>query len=46
MRVETLSGEERERIYAAQVQVMPGFGEYAEKTAGIRTIPVVALHRI
>ena len=46
VRVETLSGEERERIYAAQVEAMPGFGEYAEKTAGIRTIPVVALHRV
>ena len=45
VRVETLSGEERERIYAAQVEVMPGFGEYEQKTAGIRTIPVVALHR-
>ena len=31
VRVETLSGEERERIYAAQVQVMPGFGEYARR---------------
>lgn len=46
VRVETLSGEERERIYAAQVEVMPGFGEYERKTEGIRTIPVVALHRV
>ena len=46
VRVETLSGEERERIYAAQTEIMPGFGEYAEKTEGIRVIPVVALHRV
>lgn len=46
VRVETLSGEERERIYAAQVDAMPGFGEYAAKVEGIRVIPVVALHRV
>ncbi|WP_375500416.1 nitroreductase/quinone reductase family protein [uncultured Jatrophihabitans sp.] len=46
VRVETLSGEERERIFAAQVEVMPGFADYAEKTEGIRVIPVVALHRV
>jgi deazaflavin-dependent oxidoreductase (nitroreductase family) len=43
--VTNLTGEERDRIYAAQVIKMPGFGEYAEKTAGIRTIPVLALTR-
>lgn len=43
--VTEVSGEERDRIYAAQVERMPGFGEYAEKTAGIRTIPVLALTR-
>jgi deazaflavin-dependent oxidoreductase (nitroreductase family) len=46
VRVETLSGEERERIYAAQVEAMPGFAGYADKVEGIRTIPVVALHRV
>ncbi len=46
VRVETLSGEERERIYDAQVEVMPGFADYAAKADGIRTIPVVALHRV
>jgi deazaflavin-dependent oxidoreductase (nitroreductase family) len=40
-----LSGDERDRVYAAQVQRMPGFGEYATKTAGIRTIPVLELTR-
>ncbi len=43
--VSEVSGEERDRIYAAQVERMPGFGEYAEKTAGIRVIPVVRLTR-
>ncbi|HEY5457832.1 MAG TPA: nitroreductase family deazaflavin-dependent oxidoreductase [Acidothermaceae bacterium] len=43
--VTELKGAERDRIYAEQVKVMPGFGEYEEKTAGIRTIPVLALRR-
>lgn len=43
--VRDLQGEERDRVYAAQVAVMPGFGEYEEKTKGIRTIPVLALTR-
>jgi deazaflavin-dependent oxidoreductase (nitroreductase family) len=41
--VTELSGAERDRVYAAQVQRMPGFGEYEEKTKGIRTIPVLQL---
>jgi deazaflavin-dependent oxidoreductase (nitroreductase family) len=43
--VTELSGDERDKVYAEQVAVMPGFGEYEEKTAGIRTIPVLALTR-
>ena len=43
--VRELEGEERDRVYAAQVAVAPGFGEYEEKTKGIRTIPVLALTR-
>jgi deazaflavin-dependent oxidoreductase (nitroreductase family) len=43
--VSELTGDERDRIFAEQVRRRPGFGEYAEKTAGIRTIPVLALHR-
>ncbi|WP_375486160.1 nitroreductase/quinone reductase family protein [uncultured Jatrophihabitans sp.] len=46
VRVETLSGEERERIYGSQAEAYPGFAGYAEKTEGIRVIPVVALHRV
>ena len=43
--VTEVSGDERDRIYAEQVKRMPGFGEYAEKTEGIRKIPVLRLTR-
>jgi deazaflavin-dependent oxidoreductase (nitroreductase family) len=43
--VTELSGDERDRIYAEQVKRMPGFGEYEQKTEGIRTIPVLRLTR-
>jgi deazaflavin-dependent oxidoreductase (nitroreductase family) len=43
--VTELTGAERERIFAEQAGRYPGFAEYAEKTAGIRTIPVLALRR-
>ena len=43
--VSELTGEERDRIFEEQARRFPGFGEYAEKTAGIRTIPVLALRR-
>ena len=38
-----LEGEERDRLFAKQVDVMPGFGEYQAKAG--RVIPVVALTR-
>lgn len=38
-----ITGEERDRIYARQAQLYPGFAEYQEKTS--RVIPVVALDR-
>jgi len=38
-----LTGEARDRIFAKQAELMPGFAEYQEKTT--RTIPVVALKR-
>ena len=44
-KITELSGDERDRVYAEQVQHMPGFGEYAQKTEGIRTIPVLHLTR-
>jgi deazaflavin-dependent oxidoreductase (nitroreductase family) len=43
--VSRLEGEERDRIFAEQASRYPGFAEYATKTAGIRTIPVLALRR-
>jgi deazaflavin-dependent oxidoreductase (nitroreductase family) len=43
--VSEVEGEARERIFAEQVRRYPQFGEYAEKAAGVRTIPVVALRR-
>jgi deazaflavin-dependent oxidoreductase (nitroreductase family) len=43
--VRDVTGEERDRIYAEQVRRYPQFGEYEQKTAGIRTIPVLALRR-
>ncbi|MDQ1701160.1 MAG: hypothetical protein QOF57_412 [Frankiaceae bacterium] len=44
--VTEVTGDERDRIYAAQVADFPGFGDYEEKTAGIRTIPVLQLTRV
>jgi deazaflavin-dependent oxidoreductase (nitroreductase family) len=43
--VTEVAGERRDRIYAEQASRYPGFAEYEEKTAGIRTIPVLALRR-
>ena len=41
--VRELHGEEHDRIYAEQASRYPGFAEYAEKTAGVRTVPVLEL---
>jgi deazaflavin-dependent oxidoreductase (nitroreductase family) len=43
--VTELTGEERDRVYAEQARRYPGFAEYEQQTAGIRTIPVLALTR-
>jgi deazaflavin-dependent oxidoreductase (nitroreductase family) len=43
--VREVTGADRDRIYAAQASRYPGFAGYEEKTKGIRTIPVLALHR-
>jgi deazaflavin-dependent oxidoreductase (nitroreductase family) len=45
VKVTEVTGDERDRIYAEQVKRMPGFGDYAKKTEGIRTIPVLRLTR-
>jgi deazaflavin-dependent oxidoreductase (nitroreductase family) len=42
-RAVTITGEERDRLYARQVERAPQFGEYQQKTT--RVIPVVALDR-
>jgi deazaflavin-dependent oxidoreductase (nitroreductase family) len=39
-----LAGDERDRVFAAQVGVMPGFADYQTKTS--RVIPVVELHKV
>jgi deazaflavin-dependent oxidoreductase (nitroreductase family) len=43
--VRDLTGEERDRIYEEQARRYPGFADYALQTAGVRTIPVLALRR-
>ena len=43
MTVRELHGDERDRIYDEQARRYPGFAEYAERTKGIRTIPVLSL---
>jgi deazaflavin-dependent oxidoreductase (nitroreductase family) len=43
--ISEVAGSERDRIYSEQASRFPGFAGYAEKTAGIRTIPVLALKR-
>ncbi len=43
--VTEVTGEQRDRLFAEQVRRMPGFGEYEQKTQGIRKIPVVRLTR-
>ncbi len=43
-RARVTEGDERDRIYAAQAELYPGFAEYQERTA--RVIPVVALEGI
>jgi deazaflavin-dependent oxidoreductase (nitroreductase family) len=43
--VEEITGELRDRIFDEQARRYTGFAGYAEKTAGVRVIPVVALRR-
>lgn len=43
--VRELTGTERDQRYDEQARQYPGFAEYAQKTAGIRTIPVLELTR-
>src|ERR1700688_1576683 len=43
--VRELQGDERDGIYDEQARRYPGFADYAQRTAGIRTIPVLGLKR-
>jgi deazaflavin-dependent oxidoreductase (nitroreductase family) len=43
--VTEVTGDERDALYKEQASRFPGFGDYAQKTAGIRTIPVLKLTR-
>ena len=43
--VDELQGEERDKIFSRQAALYPGFADYARKTEGIRTIPVLRLTR-
>jgi deazaflavin-dependent oxidoreductase (nitroreductase family) len=43
--VRELTGDERDRVYDEQARRYPGFADYASKTAGVRTIPVLELTR-
>jgi deazaflavin-dependent oxidoreductase (nitroreductase family) len=43
--VSELVGDERDRVYAQQARRYQNFGEYAQRTSGVRTIPVLALRR-
>jgi len=45
VKVRELVGDERDRIYDEQARRYPVFSDYARKTAGVRTIPVLALDR-
>jgi deazaflavin-dependent oxidoreductase (nitroreductase family) len=44
--VSDLTGDERERVFAEQARRYQNFGEYAQRTSGVRTIPVLALRRV
>ncbi|MDX6234541.1 MAG: hypothetical protein QOH68_3649 [Nocardioidaceae bacterium] len=43
--VRELQGDERDRVYDEQARRYSGFADYAKQTAGIRTIPILALKR-
>lgn len=43
--VEELTGQEYDKVFAKQAALYPGFAEYAQRTQGIRTIPVLRLSR-
>jgi deazaflavin-dependent oxidoreductase (nitroreductase family) len=44
--VRELTGDERDQIYDEQARRYPGFADYAKRTEGVRTIPVLELRRV
>jgi deazaflavin-dependent oxidoreductase (nitroreductase family) len=44
--VTELTGDVRDQVFAEQARRYPGFAQYAEKTKGVRLIPVLALDPI
>jgi len=45
VKVRELVGDERDGVYAEQAGRYPGFADYEQRTAGVRTIPVLELTR-
>ena len=43
--VREVTGDSRDRVYDEQARRYPGFADYAQRTAGIRTIPVLEMRR-
>ncbi|HEY5855160.1 MAG TPA: nitroreductase family deazaflavin-dependent oxidoreductase [Aldersonia sp.] len=43
--VREITADDRDRTYAKQASRYPGFAVYEQRTAGIRTIPVLSLRR-
>jgi len=46
VRARELEGDEREKIWTKQKELMHGCAEYEQKTQGIREIPVIMLERL
>ena len=44
--ISEVTGPGRERVYTEQALRYENFGEYAQRTSGVRTIPVLALRRV
>jgi deazaflavin-dependent oxidoreductase (nitroreductase family) len=43
--VSEVTGDDRDRVWAKQVSLVPVFSDYEKKTAGIRVIPILELTR-
>jgi deazaflavin-dependent oxidoreductase (nitroreductase family) len=45
-RAREVQGEDRDRLYALAKQLYTGYGDYEERTAGIRHVPVLRLTQV